>query len=1809
MLNAGEVHGTISLSDFLTPQLAKAEKHLESFAKSLTGIDTPLARLGDSMKQQSSSASKLIESLQLEVKHLAGLTAAYGVSETAVKRYNTLIEIETALARANVSATSEQGIAITKLIQQRQSLTDSLNREIEAQGRAGVVLKKWTQDGRDLVIQLEREVKQLVGLAAAYGQGAEAVKRYNLEQRIENELTRVGLTLDSEQAGKIRALMTARQTLTEQIQREDAALKNVTKSKTTLFEKINSLRFGYFALSAAIGISISSFIDAQRVLERMQNTFLAATGSMSGAAREMSFVREQANKLGLDFRSTGQEYAKFAAATKGTALEGEAARKIFIAVSTASTAMGLSAEQSAGALNALQQMVSKATVQSEELRGQLSERIPGSFAAAAKAMGMTEVAFNKQIEKGNILAKDLLPRLAEAWMETFSPAAAKGATLLNAEINRLKTTLFDFLSTTSQSTDVASLAREMSNLAETFSDITKSEEGTSSALRNIGATLSSLLGIVDDVAKSFNALLNIFQGSNTGTGMKGPLESISGITGAIHQILRSFVTNNDELIARSSQSAKDAAQVEFQRVMNLTNNQALAYDAGIRVLQQKMEEANARLEKSAQGRGPQKGRKIDPMDAQATAIRLSFERGKKAMDEMLDGWGDNEKAAKAYDSRLAHLLKTADPFGEITRDLAADMKSLNEMYRDGSITNYASAQKTLNDTATKARVALFNQTAEGKKWKKQLQEMHAEERKAEQAKKDAAKATKEYQDAQMKLGLETKRNIDLMKMDLDGQRKLDAARYQGIDALLAVNRELFIQDQILRNIPENLTKGTKEYEDYVAQITALAGAMFDLNNRDTKSEKMVQDWGEVASIVGEFNGTLGKVINNMAKLVAGVEKIKTAAGNAGRAFEGWASVITAGVGMLKDAGIIAGPGGGTGAMGGAMSGTYSAEGAAIGAVIGAIVGTIAYGQTAAGAAIGSAMGEVLGSMIKKGADEGLVSIYNAGRDASSKFVVAITGANNKLGRNLQDAATQMIENVQDIVSSLGAELQSIADISFKVRDDKISVFVNGIKKTFKEMSEAMSFAMTELLRTAETINMDPLFKSVLRNSSAQDLEALKADLDAISKIISFGFTPSQNSIRAFEAELAALQNTLIRTVTDTGELARGLANLGMEEARRWQSARDAITGEKRSNAEKLAMLKQDAEMWNAEKAMRVADLQMKALETESRLARLQADAAMVKAGNQLWNAKYEFDKSKLDAEARLLGVQNDIYQQDLNARGAYVEAQAALLQVQLDAIRNLVGVLQNMPNIDVPNLHLPDVGNGAGNHNNGPTDEERAAEEAAQRLADLLKQLAIDLGHAYRAGNEWATALYDLELAMADQIAAANGDAEALRQINELFELQFQQLLTDAVNSLGLASQDTINQFTRLANTLEFLAKNGRLTEEMMRELSDQMFIGLADGLLQYVDNEEARMFLEDLRFRMEIANYKLQFQMMKAILKLTATEIAIIEGLFAQIDAAYAAGELDFQQPNIPDNSSNSQSAREARANQALLNALERLRRALDSYKDFLSNLHTTALGGNTLQQQTDAALQQLMQMIADAQGGSLDAIEGLPGMAQHFLELAGQLYDPASSGYQAFVDMIEQAMLGIGLNMEDVLNQVPATMDDAVEELHTIAEILTAIANGGLNPGGGDGGGSNGHSYGEPHPNGYVYYGPEYGWHPMGWSPGGHLPYPVHPPTPPPPPDPSPTPDPPKPPPKSMASAMSTGYQTDIVGSPSISSSGKTLEVMSPQFAEMNARLQNIERRLMTQNDLTMDQTTKLEKKIGLVSTLSNQKGYTGPVRGSIG
>ncbi len=198
--------------------------------------------------------------------------------------------------------------------------------------------------------------------------------------------------------------------------------------------------FGALSVAAiayqAVDIA-KSFVDAGLAAERMNIGLKSALGGMNAAADAQQFLRKESERLGLVFADQVKSFVSLSAAAKGTSLEGEKTRQIFSAIAEASTALGLTSDATSGALQAIQQMMSKGTVSAEELRGQLGERLPGAFNVAAEAMGVTTQELGKMLEQGEIVASEFLPKFAAALKNQYSGAMDEAAKSTQAAVNRM----------------------------------------------------------------------------------------------------------------------------------------------------------------------------------------------------------------------------------------------------------------------------------------------------------------------------------------------------------------------------------------------------------------------------------------------------------------------------------------------------------------------------------------------------------------------------------------------------------------------------------------------------------------------------------------------------------------------------------------------------------------------------------------------------------------------------------------------------------------------------------------------------------------------------------------------------------------------------------------------------------------------------------------------------------------------------------------------------------------------------------------------------------------------------------------------------------------------------------------------------------------------------------------------------------------------------------------------------------------------------------------------------------------------------
>ncbi|MHC1792011.1 tape measure protein [Solidesulfovibrio sp.] len=364
---------------------------------------------------------------------------------------------------------------------------------------------------------------------------------------------------------------------------EFQGLKDQVKHVRQLSDEMGHLQ----SVARTAGAALASYFTVRELAElakdivnvgmqfdSLRNSLKTASGDSVTAANDFVFLRNEANRLGLELLSTGSAYSKFKAAARGTALEGAGTEKIFTAVAEAARALHLSSDQTSGALLALQQMMSKGTVQAEELRGQLGERIPGAFNLAAQAMGVTTSELGKMLEQGQVLAVDMLPKLADAMHKAYGSGAAEAASSAAAELERLKNTVAEYkdMVYSAFSEDLASAIRDTNSLLNENKEsvnlylygVKGYAHGAAEEIKRVGNEAGISAGKIIDALKrvsAFGAALDVAQM------ISGRLQA-KGQEGLQHQ-------SNQKLLDELLNLAKNGQQPDLKPISKDAYNQLM----------------------------------------------------------------------------------------------------------------------------------------------------------------------------------------------------------------------------------------------------------------------------------------------------------------------------------------------------------------------------------------------------------------------------------------------------------------------------------------------------------------------------------------------------------------------------------------------------------------------------------------------------------------------------------------------------------------------------------------------------------------------------------------------------------------------------------------------------------------------------------------------------------------------------------------------------------------------------------------------------------------------------------------------------------------------------------------------------------------------------------------------------------------------------------------------------------------------------------------------------------------------------------
>jgi len=398
-------------------------------------------------------------------------------------------------------------------------LTNELNKNKKAANDDAVAHKKL----KDTLKPLTAEQKKLADSAK---KASDSMKR---QKAVETELSNTTKKLSADQ------------------KKAAADFQRIQRSNTASSKQfVSSFRLGMLAAVAAAVVLARSIVRTSVEIDRMNAVMDASSATSAIAASNMEFVTIAADDMGLEILTASDSFAKLTAATRDTELQGQATRDMFIALSATNSKLGGSTDDLRGIIKSFTDMISKGTVQMEELKGQLGDRLPGALNIAAKAMKLSTKDLIEMISNGEVLATDLLPKLSKALNDTYNDGKFETA---QANLNRLGNSWLHFKSTIINSDWVSNFAT------------------------NVKHFLDILSGMEPELAANANAWdlfwFNVLGGARI-VGVK---------TGALTSTLKEELTNQKELLKEARQDYKEYNE----GLKNLKDNQDKSFFSGVNI--------------------------------------------------------------------------------------------------------------------------------------------------------------------------------------------------------------------------------------------------------------------------------------------------------------------------------------------------------------------------------------------------------------------------------------------------------------------------------------------------------------------------------------------------------------------------------------------------------------------------------------------------------------------------------------------------------------------------------------------------------------------------------------------------------------------------------------------------------------------------------------------------------------------------------------------------------------------------------------------------------------------------------------------------------------------------------------------------------------------------------------------------------------------------------------------------------------------------------------------------------------------------
>ena len=430
-------------------------------------------------------------------------------------------------------------------------------------------IKKLITANKELVNSKKKTIKTIEGTAKAYNQ---EISKLRKQQQALSTTNRSYLQFEM----RIKSVQFKLKQLAKTHSQVSIATRKTGKSTGGLSSRFGSLgnilKGGgiIFALQQIKVLSIAlikNFFDLAKTFDSLGFALDRTSKNLEEARMNSMFMLKLSSDLGLSLIATTTRFIKFAAAARNSGLAMKDVQSIFGTMAKAGAVLGLRTDELSGVFLALEQMLSKGKVTTEELRRQLGERLPGAFGIMAASLGVTLPKLDEMLKKGELLSADVLPGFARAVEAAFGLETVDKVKTLTASQNRLTTSWQNFV---------------------------KYLTGQGSVIRTF---FQGLLDYSTKFVEGINAIFNKQEVANAGNLEKGFDEQTKRIKKAAKEALDLTRKEGDKLADLDKEVARTAALAVGKLQNDLTDQKIniavqnkLKYTTEVEAMEQKLAE-------------------------------------------------------------------------------------------------------------------------------------------------------------------------------------------------------------------------------------------------------------------------------------------------------------------------------------------------------------------------------------------------------------------------------------------------------------------------------------------------------------------------------------------------------------------------------------------------------------------------------------------------------------------------------------------------------------------------------------------------------------------------------------------------------------------------------------------------------------------------------------------------------------------------------------------------------------------------------------------------------------------------------------------------------------------------------------------------------------------------------------------------------------------------------------------------------------------------------------------------------------------